>query len=351
MPYLQVEFKAIDQTAIVAKATGKTSTEILGGLVETWHHCWSRKVTRVSTFRLRATFGNQDFDQVLEALQHTGFIEHMNGCEGEEEWRIRGADRYLRISENRAKAGQASAQKRAEKRSTGVEQVLNICSTSVEQVPNKTLFCSTGVQQISTPYTDHRTLITEHKKEKHSSVSDETSNTSNSQDLRETEGSEGEKQKSLKTTVNELQAIYNAKLGATHSRWIRTPKKRSQAALKWFKTRTTDEWSKLLDLVLESPFLMGQNNKGWKPNSDWLLDESRYTKVEEGQYRGPGVQPQSVASTPKVSSVKTITPEEFRELIKDQPPLADFVPPPPKAKPPTEEEINEQLKELERKYL
>jgi len=319
MPYLLVEFKAIDQAAIVAKATGKTSTEILGGLVETRHHCWSRKVKHVSTFRLRATFGNQGFEQVLEALQHTGFIERMDGSQGEEEWRIRGADRYLRISENRAKAGQASAQKRAEKRATGVEQVLNTCSTGVEQNTNKTPFCSTGVQQISTPYTDHRTLITEHKKEKHSSVSDETSDTSNSQYLRETEGSEAEKQKSLKTSINELQAIYNAKLGDTHSRWQKTPQKRNAAATRWLKTRTVDDWSKLLDLVKEQPFLMGQSQGGWLPNADWLLIESNAVKVEEGTWKQRIVK--ALPSMPKPERPKVLTKEERAELLKDRPPI------------------------------
>ena len=134
------------------------------------------------------------------------------------------------------------------------------------------------------------------------------------------DSSEGEKQKSLKTAINDLQAIYNAKLGDTHSRWIRTPKKRSQACLKWFKTRTVDDWSKLLDLVLESPFLMGQNDKGWKPSSDWLLEESRYTKVEEGQYRGSTVQPKALLSEPKAERPRGLTPAETAEMRKDQAP-------------------------------
>lgn len=39
-------------------------------------------------------------------------------------------------------------------------------------------------------------------------------------------------------------------------------------------------------LVLQSPFLNGDNDRGWKANFDWIFKQENFTKIMEGNYNG-----------------------------------------------------------------
>ena len=40
------------------------------------------------------------------------------------------------------------------------------------------------------------------------------------------------------------------------------------------------------NLVLQSPFLLGGNDRNWKCNFDWIFKQANYTKILEGNYNG-----------------------------------------------------------------
>ena len=58
-------------------------------------------------------------------------------------------------------------------------------------------------------------------------------------------------------------------------------KNKIKARLKSF---SIDDFNKLFKKVQESKFLTGDNDKGWRANFDWLIEESNMLKVLEGYY-------------------------------------------------------------------
>jgi len=47
-----------------------------------------------------------------------------------------------------------------------------------------------------------------------------------------------------------------------------------------------DHWREALAKIPGSPFLRGENNRGWKANVDWFLRPESVTRILEGQYDG-----------------------------------------------------------------
>lgn len=45
-----------------------------------------------------------------------------------------------------------------------------------------------------------------------------------------------------------------------------------------------DFWKQLAETILDSPFLMGESQSGWRPNVNWLLKPQNMTKILEGNY-------------------------------------------------------------------
>lgn len=60
----------------------------------------------------------------------------------------------------------------------------------------------------------------------------------------------------------------------------------------WLKARWHDDpghqslgfWRRYFELVQRSPHLLGQNDRGWTANFEWLLNSSNFVKTIEGQY-------------------------------------------------------------------
>lgn len=47
---------------------------------------------------------------------------------------------------------------------------------------------------------------------------------------------------------------------------------------------TADDFTEAISAFDRSSFLRGENDRGWKPNLDWLLEPKNFTKVQEGAY-------------------------------------------------------------------
>ena len=108
-PFIQVELDALKRAPLLASVLGIQLREAIGGLTLMWAHVYQEKVETVSAFYLRAFFGVD----AAEALVELGFIEPLDGGG----WRVRGAGRYTRLASTRSEAGrkggQASAQAKA----------------------------------------------------------------------------------------------------------------------------------------------------------------------------------------------------------------------------------------------
>lgn len=111
-PYIQVELDALKKAPLLASVLGIQMREAIGGMALMWAHVYTEKTDLVAGFYLRAFFG-VDEGKCAEALRELGFIDPVDG----DEWRVRGAGRYTRITEIRRaagrKGGQASAQAKA----------------------------------------------------------------------------------------------------------------------------------------------------------------------------------------------------------------------------------------------
>lgn len=100
MSYIAVELKAIEvQGPALARALGVELALAIGRLNLLWHRCWSMKTDLITTIELRGFFPEASAGDLLAAY---GFL-----AADSEGWRVKGADRYLRLREQRVAAGKA----------------------------------------------------------------------------------------------------------------------------------------------------------------------------------------------------------------------------------------------------
>lgn len=104
MPYVQVELDALKVCPDVARVTGLSDLVVTGGLVRMWAYCWEAKTETLRPLQLAALFGCRDAALLAEALEAFGFLEAADGG-----YRVKGAQRYLRLDDGRSKGGKAAA--------------------------------------------------------------------------------------------------------------------------------------------------------------------------------------------------------------------------------------------------
>jgi DNA-binding transcriptional MocR family regulator len=51
-----------------------------------------------------------------------------------------------------------------------------------------------------------------------------------------------------------------------------------------FREHGADTWATVLENIRASDFLQGKNDRGWRPNLDWIIKPENYAKVLEGNY-------------------------------------------------------------------
>lgn len=104
MSWLQVELQAIELAPYVARASGCQEDAVLGGLLRLWRYAFSAKKAVLGALEVRGCFAVEAGVDVLPALVEYDFLEQL-----ETGLRVRGAERYLRVSEGRSKGGKAAA--------------------------------------------------------------------------------------------------------------------------------------------------------------------------------------------------------------------------------------------------
>lgn len=100
VPFLKLDLDAKKRVPRAAKAAGITEAELGWGLMDLWEHVWQSKKPVVSELVLYGFFPGQ---RTVEALVAFEFLEAVG-----DDFRVRGADSYLRVSEARAKGGHAA---------------------------------------------------------------------------------------------------------------------------------------------------------------------------------------------------------------------------------------------------
>lgn len=108
MSYIAFELDALNVARDVGGAAGIPEERVTHGLLRLWAWCFREKTEHVDAVQVRGFFGVD----AAPALMSFGFLEQAG-----ERYRVRGAQRYLRVSEQRKQAGLARS--RAAGRSAG----------------------------------------------------------------------------------------------------------------------------------------------------------------------------------------------------------------------------------------
>lgn len=67
-----------------------------------------------------------------------------------------------------------------------------------------------------------------------------------------------------------------------------TDKRKAQLKARWYeseKTQSLDWWKDFFETVKDRPFLLGQNDRGWQADIDFLTTQSKFIKIIEGKYK------------------------------------------------------------------
>lgn len=62
-----------------------------------------------------------------------------------------------------------------------------------------------------------------------------------------------------------------------------TPQRRRKIACR-IRQFTVDEFTEAIAAIDRSPFLRGENDRGWRADFDWFLEPKNFTKLIEGTY-------------------------------------------------------------------
>lgn len=63
-----------------------------------------------------------------------------------------------------------------------------------------------------------------------------------------------------------------------------TSEKRNQKIQRVWSVRTPEKWVEALKKIADSKFCHGDNERGWKADFDWILQDDVYFKIMEGKY-------------------------------------------------------------------
>ena len=150
MSYIAFDLDALNVSRDVGAAAGIPEERVTHGLLRMWAWCFREKTASVTAVHVRGFFGTD----CGEALIAFGFLAR----EGDG-FRVRGAERYLRISEARRRgAERTNAAKR--KRATSAEG-----ATVERRSSDAQATLDRALPDALTPNTEHRTPSTEHQKE------------------------------------------------------------------------------------------------------------------------------------------------------------------------------------------
>ena len=85
---------------------------------------------------------------------------------------------------------------------------------------------------------------------------------------------------------DDLAAIYSEMLPDLPKLRRGVPKSQRKAtAARWKESPSLDEWRETFKLVAASPFLMGENARGWRASFGWVIKSANWDKIINGQFQ------------------------------------------------------------------
>lgn len=149
MSYIAFDLDALNVVPDVAAACGVPPGDVAHGLLKLWAWCFRNKTATATDTHLAGFFGKPSG----AALEAFGFL-----AKDGDGWRVRGAERYLRVSEGRSKGGHAAKSNlipggpKAKSSRGGVPRVSRgVSRASAERQPSTDL----GLTSALTPSTEH----------------------------------------------------------------------------------------------------------------------------------------------------------------------------------------------------
>ena len=152
MSYIAFDLDALNRAPAAARAAGVREEDIISGLVRMWAWCFREKIAEVDAAQVRGHFGGD----VAAALVAFGFLEARG-----EVWRVKGAERYLRVAEARSRGGKAASGnlKRGTRKAGGQPgAVPGVSRESAGGVAGEQPGLTPGSVPALTPSTEHRIL-------------------------------------------------------------------------------------------------------------------------------------------------------------------------------------------------
>lgn len=255
--YIAFDLDALNVCPQVGAACGLTPEQASHGLLQMWAFCFRRGVCVVEDVHLRGFFFGMEAGPALEAF---GFLES-----SQDGWRVKGAERYLRVNEGRSRGGKIAAAKGNLKRGKQAPKRRGELETSSSSSPAPLQLLSS-----LSPTTEHRLPTTELK-----------------------EGSTAPPAPPLRDAVDELRATWNLNKHPDMPEWRETGPDRRRTAKARLKERPLHEWLDVVQRIAASGFCRGLNDRGWRADPEWLLRPGTATKVLEGRYDDRAAVPKS----------------------------------------------------------
>jgi|LFRM01.2.fsa_nt_gb phage replication O-like protein O len=84
---------------------------------------------------------------------------------------------------------------------------------------------------------------------------------------------------------SEIQNLFNTICKSLPAVQKMTDSRKEKLSKRWIEMPGLNEWSRLFTIVECTPFLKGQNDRGWKASFDWLIrNDTNIVGVLEGKY-------------------------------------------------------------------
>lgn len=94
--------------------------------------------------------------------------------------------------------------------------------------------------------------------------------------------------KDVKTVpFQEIVKLYHETLPVLPQVLKLSDKRKTQIKARWYetdKTQSLEWWKDFFDLISQSKFLTGNNDRGWKPDLEWITKQENFLKICEGKY-------------------------------------------------------------------
>ena len=234
MNFIAVDLKVIETHApALSRALGLDLPATVGALTLLWHRCWVAKTDRIGTLELRGFFAHPEAAALMAAF---GFLEPG----GDSTWRVKGAERYLRITEQRRRAGAARAA--GATRSAG-----RFAGPDTSGAPADDQRTTSGEPALS-PNTEHRTPIELQQPVEQARLVDVPPTPEPPKTLED------------KLTDAEYQVFEHWRQTLNHPKAKATPE-RKRIIARALKTYSVEECQRAITGCSRSPHHMGQNDR------------------------------------------------------------------------------------------